>query len=275
VPKAGPPPKPPSHANGSIGTLQTHLLRKLLEDIHHQRTTPEEGLEILRHMPYEDLGFAQIDHHRGLRQGFPEVVFCQGKTVDQVCQIVQRIRATGSDVLATRAGEEVFTAVQAFFPEAVYHVQARAIVLRSGQRPRTKGLVLVVSAGTSDIPVAEEAAVTAETLGSTTERLYDVGVAGIHRLLDRRDKLFRARVLIVVAGMEGALASVVGGMVDKPVIAVPTSVGYGASFGGIAALLTMLNSCAAGVATVNIDNGFGAGYMAHIINLLGEEEARG
>jgi pyridinium-3,5-biscarboxylic acid mononucleotide synthase len=226
-------------------------------------------------MPYEDLGFAQIDHHRGLRQGFPEVVFCQGKTVDQVCQIVQSIRATGSDVLATRAGEEVFTAVQVFFPEAVYHAQARAIVLRSGQRPHTKGLVLVVSAGTSDIPVAEEAAVTAETLGSTTERLYDVGVAGIHRLLDRRDKLFRARVLIVVAGMEGALASVVGGMVDKPVIAVPTSVGYGASFGGIAALLTMLNSCAAGVATVNIDNGFGAGYMAHIINLLGEEEARG
>jgi pyridinium-3,5-biscarboxylic acid mononucleotide synthase len=250
--------------------VQPHRLRKLLEDIHQQRTTPEEGLEVLRHLPYEDLGFAQIDHHRGLRQGFPEVVFCQGKTVAQVCQIVQRLRATGSDVLATRASEEVFAAVQALFPEVVYHTQARTIVLRSGQRTPTRGIVLVVSAGTSDIPVAEEAVVTAETLGSTTERLYDVGVAGIHRLLDRRDKLFQARVLIVVAGMEGALASVVGGLVDKPVIAVPTSVGYGASFGGIAALLTMLNSCAAGVATVNIDNGFGAGYMAHMINLLGE-----
>jgi NCAIR mutase (PurE)-related protein len=250
--------------------LQTHLLRKLLEDIHQQRTTPDEGLEVLRHLPYEDLGFAQVDHHRGLRQGFPEVVFCQGKTVEQVCQIVQRIRATGSDVLATRANPEISAAVQALFPEAIYHVQSRAIVVRSGQRPPTKGIVLVISAGTSDIPVAEEAAITAETLGSTTERLYDVGVAGIHRLLDRREQLFQARVLIVVAGMEGALASVVGGLVDKPVIAVPTSVGYGASFGGIAALLAMLNSCAAGVATMNIDNGFGAGYMAHIINLLGE-----
>jgi pyridinium-3,5-biscarboxylic acid mononucleotide synthase len=250
--------------------LQTHLLRQLLEDIHHQRTTPEQGLEVLRNLPYEDLGFAQIDHHRGLRQGFPEVVFCEGKTVEQVCQIVQRIRATGSDVLATRANQDVFAAVQKLFPEAVYYAQARVLVLQSGQRPDTKGVVLVVSAGTSDIPVAEEAAITAKTLGSSTERLYDVGVAGIHRLLDRREQLFQARVLIVVAGMDGALASVVGGLVDKPVIAVPTSVGYGASFGGIAALLTMLNSCAAGVATVNIDNGFGAGYMAHIINSLGE-----
>jgi NCAIR mutase (PurE)-related protein len=262
-------------ACGSIGTLQIHLLRKLLEDIHQQRTTPDQGLEALRHLPYEDLGFAQIDHHRGLRQGFPEVVFCQGKTVEQVSQIVQRIRATGSDVLATRASADVFAAVQALFPEAVYHAEGRVVVVRSGDHPRTKGIVLVVSAGTSDIPVAEEAAITAETLGSTTERLYDVGVAGIHRLLGRRKQLFQARVLIVVAGMEGALASVVGGLVDKPVIAVPTSVGYGASFGGIAALLTMLNSCAAGVATVNIDNGFGAGYMAHSINLLGESEARG
>jgi NCAIR mutase (PurE)-related protein len=252
--------------------LQAHLLQKLLEDIHQQRVTPEEGMAILRHMPYEDLGFAQVDHHRGLRQGFPEVVFCQGKTVEQVCQIVQRIEASGSDVLATRAHPEMFAAVQALFPEAVYHPQARTIVIRTSLRPLTHGMVLVVSAGTSDIPVAEEAAVTAETLGSTTERLYDVGVAGIHRLLDRREKLFQARVLVVVAGMEGALASVVGGLVDKPVIAVPTSVGYGASFGGIAALLTMLNSCAAGVATVNIDNGFGAGYLAHMINILGESQ---
>ena len=237
--------------------------------------TAEEGLEALRHLPYEDLGFAQIDHHRGLRQGFPEVVFCQGKTVEQVCQIVRRIRDTGSDVLATRASHDMFDAIHAVCPEAVYHTQGRVIVVRSEDRPRTKGMVLVVSAGTSDIPVAEEAVITAETLGSTTERLYDVGVAGIHRLLDRRVKLLQARVLIVVAGMEGALASVVGGLVDKPVIAVPTSVGYGASFGGIAALLSMLNSCATGVATVNIDNGFGAGYMAHSINVLGEGEGRG
>jgi pyridinium-3,5-biscarboxylic acid mononucleotide synthase len=250
--------------------VQPHLLRKLLEDLHQQRTTPDQAMQVLRHLPYEDLGFAQIDHHRGLRQGFPEVIFCQGKTVQQVCQIVQRIRAAGSDVLATRASPEVAAAVQALFPETVYRAEARVIVLQSNPRELTKGTVLVVSAGTSDIPVAEEAAVTAETLGSTTERLYDVGVAGIHRLLDRRERLFLARVLVVVAGMEGALASVVGGLVDKPVIAVPTSVGYGASFGGIAALLTMLNSCAAGVATVNIDNGFGAGYMAHMINLLGE-----
>jgi hypothetical protein len=250
--------------------VQTHRLRQLLEDLHQQRLSPDEGLELLRHLPYEDLGFAQVDHHRGLRQGFPEVVFCQGKTVEQVCLIVQRIRETGSDVLATRASREAYTAVCDQFPEAVYHEQARAIVLQSAGHLRTKGIVLVISAGTSDIPVAEEAVVTAETLGSLTERLYDVGVAGIHRLLDRRDRLFRARVLIVVAGMEGALASVVGGLVDKPVIAVPTSVGYGASFGGLAALLTMLNSCAAGVATVNIDNGFGAGYMAHMINVLGE-----
>jgi NCAIR mutase (PurE)-related protein len=252
--------------------MQTHRLWKLLEDIRHQRVSPDEGMEVLRHLPYEDLGFAQVDHHRALRQGAPEVVFCQGKTVEQICQIAERIRAMGSDVLATRASPEVSAAVQARFPEAVYHAQARVIVVASTPRVRTTGIVLVVSAGTSDQPVAEEAAVTAEALGSTTDRLYDVGVAGIHRLLDRRDRLFRARVLVVVAGMEGALPSVVGGLVDKPVIAVPTSVGYGASFGGVAALLAMLNSCASGVATMNIDNGFGGGYMAHMINLLGEKE---
>src|ERR687887_510234 len=250
---------------GSMATLQTHLLRKLLEDIYQHRTSPDEGMQLLRHLPYEDLGFAQVDHHRGLRQGFPEVVFCQGKTVEHVCQIVQRIRATGSDVLATRAGPEVFMAVQVRFPEAVYHPQARVIVLQSLPRGRTKGIVLVISAGTSDIPVAEEAAITAETLGSMTERLYDVGVAGIHRLLDRREKLFQARVLVVVAGMEGALASVVGGLVDKPVIAVPTSVGYGAHFHGLAPLLAMLNSCAAGVAGGDIHKGVWAGAMGRTI----------
>jgi NCAIR mutase (PurE)-related protein len=252
--------------------MQTHRLRKLLEDIQHQRVSPDEGMEVLRHLPYEDLGFAQVDHHRALRQGAPEVVFCQGKTVEQIGQIAERIRAVGGDVLATRASPEVYDALRTRYPETVYHAQARVIVVASAPRVRTTGIVLVVSAGTSDQPVAEEAAVTAEALGSTTDRLYDVGVAGIHRLLDRRDRLFRARVLVVVAGMEGALPSVVGGLVDKPVIAVPTSVGYGASFGGLAALLAMLNSCASGVATMNIDNGFGGGYMAHMINLLGEKE---
>ncbi len=252
--------------------MQIQALRKLLDDIHQHRVSPDEGMERLRRLPYEDLGFAQVDHHRGLRQGFPEVVFCEGKTVEQICEIAQRMRAMGSDVLATRASPEVSAGIRALFPEAVYHVQARVIVLASTPRPRTKGIALVTSAGTSDIPVAEEAAITAETLGSTTERLYDVGVAGIHRLLDRRETLFRARVIVVVAGMEGALPSVIKGLVDKPVIAVPTSVGYGASFGGIAALLAMLNSCAAGVATVNIDNGFGAGYIAHMINSLGERD---
>ncbi|MBI3329785.1 MAG: nickel pincer cofactor biosynthesis protein LarB [Nitrospinae bacterium] len=252
--------------------MQMHVLRQLLEDIHLQRVSPAEGMERLRHLPYEDLGFAQVDHHRGLRQGFPEVVLCERKTVEQICQIAQRIRAMGGDVLATRASPEVYAAMQGLFPEAIYHAPAGIIVLQSAPPARTTGIVLVTSAGTSDIPVAEEAAITAETLGSTTERLYDVGVSGIHRLLDRREMLFRARVLVVVAGMEGALPGVIKGLVDKPVIAVPTSVGYGASLGGIAALLTMLNSCATGLAVVNIDNGFGAGYMAHMINLLGERD---
>jgi pyridinium-3,5-biscarboxylic acid mononucleotide synthase len=252
-----------------MATLQTHLLRKLLEDIYQHRTSPDEGMQLLRHLPYEDLGFAQVDHHRGLRQGFPEVVFCQGKAVEQVCQIVQRIRATGSDVLATRASQEVFMAVQVRFPEAVYHPQARVIVLQSTPRGRTQGIVLVMSAGTSDLAVAEEAALCAELFGNAVERLYDVGVAGIHRLTANLERVHAAAVLIVAAGMEGALPSVVAGMTDKPVIAVPTSVGYGTAFGGVAALLGMLNSCASGVTVVNIDNGFGAAFAATLINRVG------
>ncbi|MFL7795056.1 MAG: nickel pincer cofactor biosynthesis protein LarB, partial [Anaerolineae bacterium] len=210
--------------------------------------------------------FARLDSHRSLRKGFPEVVFCPGKTTEQVVQIVTRIREREGRVMAARASTEVAEAVQAVFPDAVYHAAARMIVI-GGPAPQSgRGTVLVVSAGTADIPVADEAAVTAETMGSPVERLYDVGVAGIHRLLGNREQVMAANVLVVAAGMEGALASVVSGLVNRPVIAVPTSIGYGASFGGLSALLTMLNSCAPGIAVVNIDNGFGAGYTAHLIN---------
>jgi hypothetical protein len=207
-----------------------------------------------------------LDSHRTLRKGFPEVVFCPGKTVEQVVRIVERIRAREGRVMAARASSEVAQAVAEAFPDAVYHPVARIVVVGGAASPTGRGTVLVVSAGTADIPVADEAAVTAETLGSHVERLFDVGVAGIHRLFGSREQLFAANVLVVVAGMEGALASVVAGLVDRPVVAVPTSVGYGASFGGLSALLTMLNSCAPGVSVVNIDNGFGAGYVAHLIN---------
>ena len=216
------------------------------------------------------MGFAKIDYHRELRQGFPEVIYCAGKTTEQVITIFQYLaQKCEGNLLATRADRDVYEAIAAKFPEVQYHDIARLIVLRRGKQD-FRGHILVISAGTSDLPVAEEAALTAEVMGNRVERLYDTGVAGIHRLLDRMDKLQSARVLIVVAGMEGALASVVGGLVDKPVIAVPTSVGYGASFGGVSALLSMLNSCASGVGVVNIDNGFGAGYLASSINRLGE-----
>lgn len=233
-----------------------------------------EALERLRLLPYEDLGMAQIDHHRALRKGFPEVIFCPGKTVEQVVVIAGAILERGRVFLATRATEEMFQALSSLYPEARYNSLARTIVVNHQAKEPTQGLVLIVSAGTADAPVAEEAYETARVLGSRVEKLYDVGVAGVHRLLDRKALLYQARVLVVVAGMEGALASVVGGLVDKPVIAVPTSVGYGASFGGVAALLSMLNTCAPGVSTVNIDNGFGAGYMAHMINILGEQKVQ-
>ena len=245
-------------------------LAKLLEEVKQGELSVQLALEQLRSLPYEDLGFAKVDHHRSLRKGFPEVIFCPGKTLEQIVDIVGRLAASGDIVLATRAEPAVYEAVRRAFPYAEYHAAARAVVLRHERAFDPVGCIGVVSAGTADLPVAEEAALTAELMGGRVERIYDVGVAGLHRLLDSRDKLFQARVLVVVAGMEGALASVVGGLVPSPVIAVPTSIGYGAHFGGLAPLLTMLNSCATGVAVVNIDNGFGAGYMAALINRVGE-----
>lgn len=250
--------------------MNREQLETLLKSVAAGTITPQQGLERLRFLPYENIGFARIDHHRGLRQGVPEVIFCEGKTVDQIREIGARILHHQSNLLATRISPEAAAALQALSPQAVYHEMARIVEVKQIPPRQTTGVVVVAAAGTSDMPVAEEAVVTARALGSTVQTVYDVGVAGLHRLLDTRDILFAARVIVVVAGMEGALASVVGGLVDKPVIAVPTSVGYGANFGGLAALLAMLNSCASGVAVVNIDNGFGAGYMAHTINVLGE-----
>ena len=231
----------------------------------------DEALGAIRQLPFEDIGFAKIDHHRALRCGVPEVILCRGKTPDQVAQISERIVAAGSNLLATRAEPDHFQAVAALCPQAEYRETARCITVCL-EDPGGTGCVLVVTAGTGDLPVAEEAVVTAEMLGANVELISDVGVAGLHRLLAFREDLERAHVLVVVAGMEGALASVIGGLVAKPVIAVPTSVGYGASFGGVTALLSMLNSCAAGVSVVNIDNGFGAGYVAALINAMANPE---
>jgi NCAIR mutase (PurE)-related protein len=249
--------------------MNQKVLLALLRSVRTNRVTPEEAVERLRHLPYEDMGFARMDNHRALRQGFPEVIFCEGKTVEQVAAIAGRIVERHGSLLATRATSTIFDAVRAIAPRAVYHPLSRAIIVKEARPARPRGRILVVSAGTSDIPVAEEAAVTADVLGSRVETRYDVGVAGLHRILDARPSLEAANVVVVAAGMDGVLPSVVGGLVAKPVIAVPTSVGYGASFHGLAALLTMLNSCAAGVAVVNIDNGFGAGVLAHRINVLG------
>ncbi len=241
-------------------------IRALLEQVRSGELPVDEASTRLRSLPFEDLGFAQVDHHRALRCGFPEVIFCTGKTDDQVAAIAERIVASGSDLLATRATPAMHEAVRTRCPSAEYHEAARTIVVQENWQDQGIGEVLVVSAGTSDIPVAEEAAVTARVLGNRVERVFDVGVAGIHRLFSHREAIMNASVLIVVAGMEGALPSVVGGMVSRPVIAVPTSVGYGASFNGLAALLAMLNSCASGVTVVNIDGGFNAGYAAGLIN---------
>lgn len=236
------------------------------------KLTIEEAVESLSILPYENIGFARVDHQRHLRRGFPEVIYCPGKTAEQVVAIVERIAESGGTVLATRAEPPLYEAVKAAQPRAEYHSTARAIVIPGDSLPGAVGNVAVVSAGTADLPVAEEAALTAELIGSRVERLFDVGVAGIHRLFDNWHILSKARVIVVVAGMEGALASVVGGLATCPVIAVPTSIGYGAHFSGLAPLLTMLNSCASGVAVVNIDNGYGAGYIAALINRIGEEE---
>ncbi len=248
--------------------MNAESVRKLFEQVRKGKLSPDEAVERLRHLPFEDLGFAKVDHHRALRAGMPEVIFSQGKTPAQVAGIFARLAKHGRNVLATRATQDQFASVQANIPRAEFRELARAIVLQRDRKKYGKGRITVVSAGTSDIPVAEEALVTAEVMGNDVEHLYDVGVAGIHRLLANRNSLSRARVIIVCAGMEGALPSVVGGLVGVPVIAVPTSVGYGAAFQGVAALLGMMNSCASNVSVVNIDNGFGAGYVASLINRL-------
>jgi pyridinium-3,5-biscarboxylic acid mononucleotide synthase len=267
--------------------VNSESLHKLFDQVRKKQLSPDEAVERLRHLPFEDLGFAKVDHHRALRQGTPEVIFAQGKTPRQVAEIFDRLAAHGGNVLATRATEEQFAAVLTltaakqgkqklrggksearykapYKPE--YRPLARAITLQRERKLYGKGVIAVVSAGTSDIPVAEEAVITAELMGNRVQHIYDVGVAGIHRLLAHRGELSKARVIIVCAGMEGALPSVVGGLVGVPVIAVPTSIGYGAAFEGLAALLGMMNSCASNVSVVNIDNGFGAGYVASLIN---------
>jgi NCAIR mutase (PurE)-related protein len=241
---------------------------KLFRQVRAGDVSPDDAVQQLRHLPFEDLGFAKVDHHRALRVGMPEVVFGEGKTPAQIATIFSRLARRGGNVLATRVNDKQFAAVKKKVRRAEYRELARAIVLQRDAKTYGKGVIAVVSAGTSDIPVAEEAVATAEVMGNHVEHLYDVGVAGIHRLLANRGTLTRARVIVVCAGMEGALPSVVGGLVGVPVIAVPTSVGYGAAFKGVAALLGMMNSCASNVSVVNIDNGFGAGYVASLINRL-------
>ena len=248
--------------------MNAESIRKLFVQVRAGKLSPDVAVQRLRHLPFEDLGFAKVDHHRALRAGMPEVIFGQGKTPLQMAQIFSRLAKHGGNILATRASREQFAAVKKKVRRAQYRELALAIVLQRDEKKYGKGIIAVVSAGTSDIPVAEEAVVTAEIMGNDVEHLYDVGVAGIHRLLANRGTLARARVVIVCAGMEGALPSVVGGLVGVPVIAVPTSVGYGAAFKGVAALLGMMNSCASNVSVVNIDNGFGAGYVAALINRL-------
>lgn len=245
--------------------MNEESLRALLEQVHAGRQSVDDALTRLRTLPFEDLGFARVDHHRGLRCAAPEVIFGVGKTPAQVAEIFERRAAAGGNVVVTRTSRDVFETIARAHSAAVYHEAARMITLRQAEKMPHEGTVAVLCAGTSDIPVAEEARITAEMMDQSTAAYYDVGVAGLHRLLAHLEEIRAARVAVVVAGMEGALPSVVGGLVDFPVIAVPTSVGYGASFGGLTALLAMLNSCAAGVTVVNVDNGFGAGYAAALI----------
>ncbi|OFV98001.1 MAG: 1-(5-phosphoribosyl)-5-amino-4-imidazole-carboxylate carboxylase [Acidobacteria bacterium RIFCSPLOWO2_12_FULL_54_10] len=243
-------------------------LLKILSSVRSGKTSPEQAIERLRHLPFEDLGFAKIDHHRELRQGMPETIYAPGKTTGQIVKIVRQMLKRSPNILVTRAKPDAAAKVKRLTKLAVFHPLSGAIAIHRDHTQHGKGKILIVSAGSSDIPVAEEALVTAELMGNDVAHLYDVGVAGIHRLLSHRDLLLSARVIICVAGMEGALPSVIGGLVGVPVIAVPTSVGYGASFGGVAALLGMLNSCASNVTVVNIDNGFGAACSASLINRL-------
>jgi hypothetical protein len=247
--------------------MDLDYLRKLLDRVKRGEVEVDRALDELKNLPFEEIGFATIDHHRPLRQGFPEVIWGKGKSPQQILTIINKMKENQDNVLATRVTPEKAEVIKQTISEASYHPTSQVLTLINHEiELRGKGTILIISAGTSDIPVAEEALITAKMMGNETDCLYDVGVAGLHRLVSQKDKLFSARVLIVVAGMEGALPSVVGGLVAKPIIAVPTSAGYGASFGGITALLGMLNSCAAGVSVVNIDNGFGAGYAASLIN---------
>ncbi|MBN2539006.1 MAG: nickel pincer cofactor biosynthesis protein LarB [Deltaproteobacteria bacterium] len=248
--------------------MNKETIKKLLEDVKDDKMSIDTAARMLIDLPFTDLGFAKIDNHREIRTGYPEIIYCAGKTEEQVVAIIREMLKKGSSILGTRADKKIFEAVKAICPEAEYHDVARIITVRKKEIKLTDTYITVITAGTSDIPVAEEAAITAQMLGNRVERVFDVGVAGIHRLFASLDVITGAKVIIAIAGMEGALASVVGGLVDKPVIAVPTSVGYGASFGGLSALLSMLNSCASGTAVVNIDNGFGAGYFASMINKL-------
>jgi pyridinium-3,5-biscarboxylic acid mononucleotide synthase len=247
--------------------MDSERLVQLLEEVREKKISTSQAVAQLRHMPYEDLGFAKIDHHRAIRQGFPEVILGEGKAPKDIAAIIRALRRHKNNILVTRLSPEKMTTLKGTVTGLRYHATARAATwIAKPIATKGKGVVLVVCAGTSDIPVAEEAILTATLMGNCVEKLFDVGVAGIHRLLENRPRLDQAAVIIVVAGMEGALPSVIAGMIDKPVIAVPTSIGYGASFNGLAALLGMLNSCAAGVTVVNIDNGFGAGFAASLIN---------
>lgn len=255
--------------------MNQESLREMLEQVQAGGLSIDEGLTRLKHLPFEDLSFAKLDHHRDLRCGFPEVIYCESKTTGQIVSIFGKHCEYGGNILATRATPEVYQAIRQNHPTAEYHELARCVTLRQAEREKGAGQIALVSAGTADLPVAEEARVTSEIMDQPVMTYYDVGVAGIHRLLAHAPDIQNANVVIVAAGMEGALPSVVGGLVAVPVIAVPTSVGYGASFNGLAALLGMLNSCASNVAVVNIDNGFGAGYLAAVINRLAEKGRRG
>ena len=248
--------------------MNKKFLEEILNDVAEGAVKPSEAMAKLKNLPYEDIGFAHIDHHRYLRTGYPETVFCQGKTSSQIAGIMEKLAENNDNVFGTRATFEDYEAVKKVIPDAKYYEEARIIAVNRNPVPVTDTKIAVVAAGTADIPVAEEAVLTAEMLGNEVMKIYDVGVAGIHRLFANLEKIRSANVIIVVAGMEGALASVIGGLVDKPVIAVPTSVGYGAHLGGVATLLSMLNSCANGVCVVNIDNGYGAGYLASMINRM-------
>jgi NCAIR mutase (PurE)-related protein len=249
--------------------MNIRKLEDLLRNVKTGKTSIDEAINQLKSLPFEDLGYARVDHHRSLRKGFPEVIWGEGKSHGQIVSIMKQLKRKSQNILITRLDERKARTIQKVFPKSQYHPRSKVLTYPTHPlKSEGKGTILVITAGTTDIPVAEEAFITAQFMGNRVETLYDVGVAGIHRLLSERERLEAARVLIVVAGMEGALPSVVGGLVDRPVIAVPTSVGYGTSFGGITALLAMLNSCASGVAVVNIDNGFGAGYMASLMNRM-------